>query len=124
MNEWYFPITILPAVALIIMSTTHLASNLSIEISSLIKEDCESDRRIIQRKIEQLTRLSISLSFLYVSSALLVFSGLINGISELPLVAKICLYISVVFILAALIYLIIYSVFAVIIKKSYFKSKL
>ena len=124
MNEWYFPITILPGVGLLIMSTTGLSTALGNEIASLIKEDVNANHQVIEQKIGQLSRLNIALTFFYVSSCTLVFAGLISGIYGKNPVTEPLLYVSVLAIFCALILLIIYSAKAVIIKRKQFKSRL
>ena len=40
MQEWYLPITILPALGMLILSTTNQMMSLSNEINSLLREKC------------------------------------------------------------------------------------
>ncbi len=50
--EWYFPITIIPAIAMIILSTSSQLLGLSSEISLMVeKEHDEFRHSIIERKV-------------------------------------------------------------------------
>ena len=81
MAEWFFPMTLLPGVGLLIMSTSNLSMGLSAEITALLKES-DSNPIIIKRKIKQLSRLNLSLTAFYVSSATLVIAGILGGASQ------------------------------------------
>lgn len=128
MMEWYFPITLLPGVGLLIMSTSSLSMGLSSELSSLLNQKtCNPD--IIQKKIRQLSRLNRALTSFYISSAALVISGLINGLTDgvMPVVTQISevlLFFSIICILVALTQLVIYAAKAVRIKKTQFEERL
>ena len=80
MTEWYIPITILPGVGLLIMSTSGLAANLSNEIAALIKDNCKGHKQLIEKKIDQLTRLNRAMVGLYFSSGALVLSGILKAV--------------------------------------------
>lgn len=115
--DWYIPITILPAVGLIIMSTTAQMVALSAEIGSLLSGDsCSAfEHKIAGLKIKQLTRLTRATAFLYISAACFVLAGILGAI--LPesrnfnqQVPRIVLLIGVFLLLFALGLLIIYGV--------------
>ncbi len=124
MDEWYFPITILPGVGLLIMSTTHLSTSLSQEIGGLVADDVSFNHDIILKKIGQLSRLNISLTGFYVSCCTLVLSGLFSGLYDRNSFSELLLFTSVTAIFFALILLIIYSAKAVMIKRKQFKKRL
>ncbi len=71
--EWYAPLTILPAVGLLILSTSNFLVALNIEIYQLEKNK-ELNEWIINQKIKQLRRLGIANSFLYSSALFFMFS--------------------------------------------------
>ena len=73
--EWYGPLTILPAIALIILSTANFIVSSNSEIQALQKE-AERNVEIIQLKLGQLKRLSVAISFLYSSILLFLFASL------------------------------------------------
>lgn len=79
MENWYLPITIVPAVGLLIFSTSNLMVTLSNELSGLIKEQSK-DEGIIHRKLAQLKTLNRAMVFFYIAVACLTISGLIGGL--------------------------------------------
>lgn len=129
MTEWYIPITILPGVGLLIMSTSNILNMLSGELSALIKDECNNLRDIIEQKIFQLGLITKSLVGFYVSSACFVLAGLIGGLSSsiegsfgsgifmLMIIGTVCVLVSLVF-------LTIYAFRAVQIKKNQFERSL
>ncbi len=127
MSEWFFPMTLLPGVGLLIMSTSSLSMGLSNEIAMLLKE--EGNPIVIKRKIKQLSRLNRSLTAFYVSCATLVVSGLISGLGKdyegnSKMWSEFLLWFSIVSIFVALTLLMIYSAKAVKIKRDQFEEKL
>ncbi len=73
--EWYGPLTILPAIALLILSTTTFIIALNNEIVELVN-DGEKCAKIIQLKMIQLKRLGIANAFLYACALLFMVAGL------------------------------------------------
>ena len=86
MIEWYVPITILPGICLLILSTSNIMLDLSREISKLINS--QSDKKIIIRKLDPLKLVNRSMVFLYSSVACFVISGLLGGI-EVTILPKV-----------------------------------
>lgn len=117
--EWYLPITILPAVGLLIMSTASQMMGLSTEIRQLLSEKCTPfQHKISEIKIRQLGRLTKSIALLYSSAALLVVSGLINATSGNG--SKSSFYVlimGVIMVLVALVLLIFYGFKTISIRK-------
>ncbi|MEM9361030.1 MAG: hypothetical protein AAGA43_00270 [Bacteroidota bacterium] len=111
--DWYIPITIVPAVGLIILSTSNLLTALSTEVKDLIKGK-NATELLVQIKLQQLKRLSWAMIFLYISVASFVISGLIAGIYESShkMVSNASIYIVVIGILVALTALFILIVYA------------
>ncbi|MFT7050169.1 MAG: hypothetical protein ACJAZK_000760 [Psychroserpens sp.] len=62
MENWYLPITIVPGIGLLILSTTNLMVTLSNELSGLINEQSKDDS-IIHRKLAQLKTLNRTMVF-------------------------------------------------------------
>jgi len=126
MENWYLPITLVPGIGLLILSTSNLMLNLSNEISILINSE-KSENTIITRKITQLKRLNMSMVFLYIAIACLVTSGLIGGVSmSMNIKNDLTIYIAIVgivIILSALFLLIVYSFKAVGIRQDQFKKR-
>lgn len=128
MNEWYFPMTLLPGVGLLIMSTSSLSMGLSNELSDLLNRT-DSNHEIIRKKIFQLSRLNRALTAFYISCAALVISGLTNGLyddpaSLAPIISEILLFFSIICILLALTQLMIYAAKAVSIKRTQYEERL
>lgn len=122
MENWHLPITIVPGLGLLILSTSNLMVTLSNEINAMIENS--KKKAITARKLKQLKLLNMAMVFFYVAVALLLISAVINGLYE---VGKASLYTSVlaiIFALIGLISLIIFSFRAVTIRQNQFKNKL
>jgi hypothetical protein len=122
MENWYLPITIVPGLGLLILSTSNLMVTLSNEISAMIENS--KNKIIITKKLVQLKLLNMAMVFFYFAVAFLLISAVINGLFK---VEKVSLFISVMAIISALIgifSLIIYSFRAVEIRQNQFKNKL
>lgn len=118
--EWYVPITILPGIGLMILST----SNLLIALNSEIKE-LEHAKDIlyvtITQKIVQLKRLNYALIGLYIASLLLVLGG-VSG--ELFINKKWMNYIvfaGVLFLAISILLLVLYSIKSLKIRSKHLK---
>lgn len=127
MENWYVPITIVPGIGLLLMSTSNLLGQLSNEIKTLLSEHYDF-KNLLKRKLMQLKLINLAMVFLYASVAFFVVSGLIAGIyqSSHSMRSDIPIYFSVVGIiccLAALVLLIIFSFRAVKIKQDQFHVK-
>ena len=121
MENWYLPITIVPGLGLLILSTSNLMVTLSNEINAMIEHSKE--KTIITIKLTQLKLLNMAMVFFYVAVALLLISAVLNGLYT---VEKTSLYISVSAIISALVglfSLVIYSFRAVTIRQNQFKNK-
>jgi hypothetical protein len=64
--EWYIPISLLPGIAILIMSTGNFIVALNAELKEL-KKQFTLYEVIIKLKIQQLRRLSIAIAGLYLS---------------------------------------------------------
>ena len=124
MENWYLPITIVPGIGLLILSTSNLMVTLTNELSGFIK-DQSKDESIIHRKLAQLKTLNRAMVLYYIAVACLAISGLIGGL-QLKMIEKSATYISVlgiVIMLLSLFSLIKYSYRAVSIRQDQFKTK-
>ena len=126
MQEWYLPITILPGLGLLILSTTNQTMALSSEISSLLQNKCSDFQHLISRKkLRQLGLLTRATVLLYLATGAYVLSGILgvmlNGDSffDLP---SLTLYLGTVFIFMAIVLLIIYAFRAIAIRKLQFEN--
>ena len=124
MENWYLPITIVPGIGLLILSTSNLMVTLTNELSGFIKEKSK-DESIIHRKLVQLKTLNRAMVLFYIAVACLAISGLIGGL-QLKVIENSATYISVlgiVIMLLGLFSLIKYSYRAVSIRQNQFKTK-
>lgn len=128
MQSWIFPLTILPGIGLIIASTTTIANGLIAEINHLLAEN-HCRRRLLERKIDQLSLLNWALVALYLSAASCTLGGFLGAIwlegdsSSHAYVSWIAGF-GVGVLLLASILLIIYGIRAVRIKRHQFRDRL
>lgn len=80
MNNWYIPITILPGIALLILSTSNILISLSNEISGRIKS--QANKALTMRKLRQLNLLTKGLVSLYIGAGSMVIAGILSGIQH------------------------------------------
>jgi len=124
MENWYLPITIVPGIGLLILSTSNLMITLSNELNGLIKEHTV-DESIISRKLTQLKTLNRAMVLFYIAVACLAIAGLIGGL-KLSTIKNGATYISIlgiIIMLLGLLSLVKYSYKAVSIRQDQFKSK-
>ncbi|MEL7123102.1 MAG: hypothetical protein AAFO07_26870 [Bacteroidota bacterium] len=128
MQNWFFPLTLLPGVGLIIMSTTNWSIALVTEIDHLLK-DHACDRYILKLKIKQLGLINTALVALYVSAAMCTLGGFIGSLlahgalTGMTLVT-IIVAIGIAALLTAAVMLIIYGFRAVRIKRLQFINRI
>jgi uncharacterized membrane protein (DUF485 family) len=112
--DWYAPLALMPAIGLIIMSTSNFTVGLINEIERL--EANEADRaqymEIIQLKLVQLRRLSIAISLLYASVLLLLIASFSNywAGTQTNRAVDALLILTVLTVATALAFLFIYSI--------------
>ncbi len=121
MQEWYLPITILPGLGMLILSTTSQMMTLSSEIAKLLEVKCSPFQHVISdRKIKQLGLLTRASVLLYSATGFYVLSGILGAFlkeSTFYDLASIALYLGTVLVFIALILLIMYGFRAVKIRK-------
>ncbi len=119
--EWYLPITILPGVGVLILSTTNQMLAISREVGELLDHRCSKfQHNIADRKIKQLTRLTTSAALLYISAACFVSSGILGAIIPMMEESNIPNYVliaGVVLVLVALAILVNYGFQSISIRK-------
>jgi len=128
MENWVIPLTLLPGIGMMIMSTTNLSSALSQEISGFIHEQ-EQNTHLIEQKISQMSLLNVALVALYVGTASFALTGLIGGVSTIQhsMVhesAIIFLVVGIGCLLLATIFLITFSIRAVKIKRDQYLNSI
>lgn len=126
--QWYLPITIIPGVALLVLSTSNFIIALVGEIRSLqINLDESTNKAIISKKISQLRLLSNAIISLYISMGLMTLSGMIlawqsdqsTSVSKTPMVI---LGVGLFCLFAAVALLILYAIRAVKIRQAQFST--
>jgi len=112
--EWYIPITMLPGLGMLTLSTTHQMMMLSAEVGDLLSDKCSKfQHEISDKKIKQLGRLTRAAALLYISAACFVLSGILGAFilgTAWARIPELVLILGVVLVLVALCLLIIYGV--------------
>ncbi|MFT6873189.1 MAG: hypothetical protein ACJAVN_002206 [Roseivirga sp.] len=129
MDNWVIPLTLLPGIGMIIMSTSHLSTATSDEINQLFRDEF-CDASLIKKKISQLLLLNLAKVGLYISVAVFSVSGLVEAIFTLQSamhdssLRTILLIIGVSTLVLATLLLIIFSVRKVKIKRDQFLNRI
>ena len=117
--QWYIPITIIPGIGLIIMSTSNLLIALNTEVSALNRKR-EIFSEIITLKIGQMKRLNWAMVFLYTGILCFLLSGLLAVlINPLGLLVRIIMIAGVACSMVAIIYLTSFGFRSVSIRKKH-----
>ena len=117
--QWIVPLTVLPGIALIILSTSNLVISLNREISHL-NEDKYG--QIIASKIIQLKRLNRALVLLYISVLFFLSSGILGALVDPENTSFASIMIAgVVVLILAIILLIIYGFKSIYIRERHLK---
>jgi len=117
--QWYIPITIIPGIGLIIMSTSNLLIALNLEVSAL-NLNREVFHEIIALKIEQLRRLNWAMVFLYSGILCFLLSGLLAVlINPMGLLVRIIMIVGVACSLVAILYLVAFGFRAIHIRQKH-----
>lgn len=119
--EWYAPLTVLPAIGLLILSTSNFIVALNNEINGLLHEP-ERRKVLIGKKLAQLKRLSVASAFLYFGVILFLTSGLTSAFSEKEIFFKLQMAAGVLVTTVAVVILFFYSTKAVAIRQSQLDS--
>lgn len=120
MENWYVPITILPGVALLILSTSNLLIALSNEIKQRISEN--QCREVTLKKLRQLKLLNRGLVGFYVGSGCMVGAGLQDFLAYSINLSKILMLTGTLSIFISIAFLILFSVRAVHIRQEEFND--
>ena len=120
------PITIIPGIGLLILSTTHLIVSLNNEMETLL-EEAGLNQSLMQQKLSQMKLLTYSMSGFYISTALMVLSGLVSFSQQFEVNALVnfsssILLAGVALIFISLLILILYSIRAVKIRRLHFEQ--
>jgi len=79
--QWIIPITVIPGIALIILSTSNILLSLNNEVTQLHREK-EKYGEIIKMKLQQMKRLNWSLVLLYIGILIFLVSGVLGAITD------------------------------------------
>ncbi|OJJ17250.1 hypothetical protein BKI52_31595 [marine bacterium AO1-C] len=124
MMQWYIPITILPGISLLILSTSNFLIDINREIKDL-KNQGEAYEKIMQMKLSQLIRLSWVISCLYVTVLCLTLSGLIASIEKIGIhlerLAVVFLVLGITVMMGAIVILIVFAIRGVKIRQAHLK---
>ena len=122
MGSWYLPMTIVPGLGLLILSTSNLMVTLSNEIKAMISSSGSKD--IISRKLSQLKLINLAMVFFYSSIAFLLVSALISGASKIQGISLYISKLAIFFAFLGLIILMFYSFRAVGIRQNQFSNQI
>lgn len=125
MEQWYLPITILPGIGLLILSTSNQLIALSGEIAERLKLEICNDE-ISQRKLRQLKLLNKGLVGLYIGAGMMVASGILSGVQNFYTFSNsfgiTTMLLGVMSVFISISFLILYSLRAVRIRQDQFKE--
>ncbi len=118
--EWYLPMTIIPGIGLIILSTSNIMLELNREISKL--EEAKHEKiEIIKLKLSQLKVLNISIVFQYLGVLLFLLSGIASPMYINKNIPKGLLFIGVAIISVSILLLLYYSIKSVSVRQKHLK---
>lgn len=118
--EWYGPLTVLPAIGLLILSTSNFIVSLNGEIMEMeMRENIKVE--IVKLKLAQLKRLGIANACLYSAALSFMVAGLANGLFGLMKLSEYCMLFGVAGATTALIFLFIHSLKSVKIRQKNLK---
>lgn len=112
--EWYGPLTILPAIGLVILSTANFLVSLNDEIYRLEKD--KENKVIIMQKLKQLKRLGRANALLYLSAVLFLFSALEKVLLQSNMLFRLLMILGTILMALALVILFIHSLKAITIR--------
>ncbi|WP_422105952.1 hypothetical protein [Winogradskyella sp.] len=125
MDQWYLPITILPGIGLLILSTSNQLIALSNEIAERLKVK-DSEDGISKRKLSQLKLLNKGLVGLYIGAGAMVAAGIFSGLQNFYNFSNtfglIVMLLGVLSVFVSISFLIIYSLRAVKIRQDQYKK--
>jgi hypothetical protein len=116
--EWYIPLTMLPGIGMIILSTSNLLIAINNEIRDLNLEK-DTYQTIISAKIKQLKRLNYALIAEYLSAFIFVIGGILGGMTKNDDVINSLVISGVGFLGIAIVFLIKYSLKSLVIRQEH-----
>jgi hypothetical protein len=122
MENWYVPITILPGIALLILSTSNLLIALSGEIKQRILD--KQEKTVTLKKLKQLKLLNRGMVGFYIGSGCMVGAGIQDFLSYSKLISKILMLSGSLSIFVSIAFLIVFSIRAVRIRQEEFNDSI
>lgn len=129
MEGWILPLTLLPGIGMLILSTSNQSIALANEISMLLN-DKECNVSLLLKKVSQHELINQALVVLYVCVSGFALQALLSGINDrftaqIPqFISDILLFVGTGSLVLALILLTVFSARAVRIKKYQYKSRI
>jgi uncharacterized membrane protein len=118
--EWYGPLTVLPAIGLLVLSTSNFIVALNAEITTL--EDRETNtNEIIMLKLGQLKRLGWANSFLYASALLFLIAGITKALLTFESLFNTLMLLGVFVTTIAIVFLLVHSYKSVSIRQKHLR---
>jgi len=118
--EWYIPITILPGIGFLILSTSNFLISLNDEIRELELEK-EKYRQVILEKLDQLKKLNYALISQYISSFFLVLGGITSELLNNKEIMKYLVFSGILCLSIAIGLMIMYSIKSLHIRQKHLK---
>lgn len=121
MENWQLNISLIPSIAVILTSANRMALGLTEEINVRLSSNLEAYKSILPSKMKQLKRLSIAITFMYLSLTLLVINALLSSFELVQKPYHMALVIgAIILFLVAIILKVQFSYFAVKIRQKQF----
>ena len=117
--EWYGPLTVLPAIALLILSTSNFIISLNKEVSKLGKK--KKNAMIIDLKLAQLKRLGIANVSFYTGVLLFLVAGILKALVDADSFFYTIMLLGVISTTIAILFLFIHSIKSVSIRQKHLK---
>lgn len=118
--EWYGPLTVLPAIGLLVLSTTNFIIALNTEITSLQNKE-NKNLIIIELKLAQLKRLGFANASLYVGALFFLLAGISKALMALDLAFHALMLLGVVAATVAIVFLLVHSFKSIAIRQRHLK---
>lgn len=128
--EWYGPLTVLPAVGLLILSTSNFIVNLYAEIHSMAYQDPEKPEypeglyAIMEKKLDQLKKLGHAITSLYAAVLIFLLAGIEKAVLEIDQFFFSLMLLGVMLTTVALLYLLVFGYRSIKIRQEHLKIML
>ena len=128
MENWIVAITLLPGIGLFILSTSNLAGLLGSEVNLLLEKE-NTPAKMIRRKIDQLKRLHIALTTLYISAICFIVAAFIGSLENADIetsdkIFGILIITGIGLLMIAIIHMIIFAYKSIYNREQQFKKRL